>query len=74
MCTRCQMMMFPNPQPHPTGDGANADRDPEALVYRPWQPDERKEAAETLPDPQKTPEMRNGLQQCNDYCPCMNQP
>ena len=48
------LMMFPNPQPQPTGDGANANWDPEVLVYRPWQPDELKEVAETLPDPQKT--------------------
>ena len=47
------MMMFPNPQPQATGDGADANCDPDVLVYRPWQPDELKEVAETLPDPQK---------------------
>ncbi|KAL7402848.1 hypothetical protein ABVT39_020836 [Epinephelus coioides] len=48
------MMVFPNPQPRPTGEQAHSHWDPEVFVYRPWQPDELKEVAEELPDPQKT--------------------
>ncbi|XP_051249618.1 uncharacterized protein LOC127359668 [Dicentrarchus labrax] len=45
------MMRFPNPQLMPS-DGS-AEWDPEVFVYRPWQPDELKEVAGELPDPQK---------------------
>ncbi|KAG7519742.1 hypothetical protein JOB18_015209 [Solea senegalensis] len=48
------MLTFPNPQPRPTGEEEYVHWDPEVLVYRPWQPDELKEIAGELPDPQKT--------------------
>ncbi|KAG7522211.1 hypothetical protein JOB18_016165 [Solea senegalensis] len=45
-------LTFPNPRP--TGEEEYVHWDPEVLVYRPWQPDELKEIAGELPDPQKT--------------------
>lgn len=48
------MMTFPNPQPRPTGEQAQAHWESEVFVYRPWQPDALKEIAVEILDPQKT--------------------